>query len=153
MSFSHGDYHDDDDNYYDSNVRAEGVGMLSVTVFFTLIKEYTKKDLSSITFVSDNQELINRCNAHLQYIIPYPNETIKSEYDVTEQIYITASKCELKSSYHWVKGHQYDNTPTQGLSIVAQLNVEANRLAGDFQRDHGKCKISSKTKTKKDKSN
>ena len=62
-----------------NSLRAEGVGMLSVTVFFALIKEYTEKDLSSITFVSDNQELINRCNAHLQYIIPYPNETIKSE--------------------------------------------------------------------------
>ena len=93
--------------------------MLLVTVFFALIKEYTEKDLSSITFVSDNQERINRCNAPLQYIIPYPNETIKSEYDVTEQIYITASKYELKSSYHWVKGHQEDSSPTQELSIVA----------------------------------
>ena len=121
-----------------NSLRAEGVGMLSVTVFFALIKEYTGKELSSITFVSDNQELINRYNAHLQYIIPYPNETIKSEYNVTEQIYITASKYELKSSYHWVKGHQDDNTPTQELSIVAQLNVDSNRLAGDFQQDHGK---------------
>ena len=108
--------------------------MLSVIVFFALIKEYTEKDLSSITFVSDNQELINRCNAHLQYIIPYPNKTIKSEYDVTEQIYITASKYELKSSYHWVKGHQDDNMPTKELSIVVQLNVETDRLAGEFQK-------------------
>jgi len=105
---------------------------------FALIKEYTGRNLSSITFVSDNQELINRCNAHLQYVIPYPNETVKSEFDVTEQIYITASKYKLKPSYHWVKGHQDDNAPTNELSIMAQLNVEADRLAGDFQRDHGK---------------
>ena len=44
----------------------------------------------------------------------------------------------MKSSYHWVKVHQDDNTPTNELSIVAQLNVEADRLAGDLQRDHGK---------------
>ena len=74
--------------------------MLSVTVFFALIAEYTNRELSSLMFVSDNQELINRCNAHLQYIIPYPNETIKSEYNVTEQIYSTASKYNLKPSYH-----------------------------------------------------
>ena len=70
-------------------------------------------------FVSDNQELINCYNTHLQYIIPYPNETVKSEYDVTEQIYCTASKYKLKLSYHWVKGHQDDNTPTEELSIEA----------------------------------
>ena len=28
--------------------------------------------------------------------------------------------------------------PTKELSIAAQLNVEADRLAGDFQQDHGK---------------
>ena len=48
-----------------NSLRAEGVRMLSVTVFFALIKEYTGRNISSITFVSDNQELINRCNAHL----------------------------------------------------------------------------------------
>ena len=62
-----------------NSLQAEGVGMLSVTVFFVLITEYTQKELLSVMFVSDNQELINRCNAHLQYIIPYPNETIKLE--------------------------------------------------------------------------
>ena len=112
--------------------------MLSVTVFFALISKYTKNEPLMVMFVSDNQELINRCDAHLQYKIPFPNETVKSEYDVTEQIYITASKYKLKPSYHWVKGHQDDNAPTNELSIVAQLNVEADRLAGDFQQDYGK---------------
>ena len=79
--------------------------MLSVTVFFALISKYTKNEPLTVTFVSDNQELINRCDSHLQYKIPFPNKTIKSEYDVTEQIYCSASKYNLKSSYHWVKGH------------------------------------------------
>ena len=109
-----------------------GVGMLSVTVFFALIMKYTQKESLSITFISNNPELINCCNTHLQYIIPYLNETIKSEYDITEQIYCTASKYKLKLSYHWVKGHQDDNTLTKELSIMAQLNVEADRLEGEF---------------------
>ena len=115
-----------------NSLRAEGVGMLSVTVFFALTMENTLKEPLLVTFVSDNQELINRCNAHLQYIIPYPNDTVKLEYNVMEQIYCTASNYKLKPSYHWVKGHQDDNTPTEELSIVAQLNVEADSLAGEF---------------------
>ena len=108
-------------------------------LFFALKMEYTQKEPLLVTFVYDNQEIINHCNTHLQYIIPYQNKTVKLEYDVTEQIYCTTSKYKLKLSYHWVKCHQDDNnTPTEELSIVAQLNVERDRLAGEFQRDHGK---------------
>ena len=39
--------------------------------------------------------------------------------------------------YYWVKGHQDDNTPTEELSIVAQLNVEVDILTGEFQKYHG----------------
>ena len=106
--------------------------MLLVTVFFALIMEYTQKEPLLVTFVSNNQELINCCNAYLQYIIPYPNETVKSEYDITEQTYCTAPKYKLKPSYHQVKGHQDDNTPTEELSILAQLKLEADRLAEEF---------------------
>lgn len=91
--------------------------MLSVTVFFVLISKYTKNEPLMVTFVSDNQELINWCDAHLQYKIPFPNETIKSEYNVTEQIYCTESKYNLKASYHWVKGHQDNYTPTKNYQL------------------------------------
>jgi len=37
-------------------------------------------------FVSDNLELINRGHAHLAYDYPYPNTTLKSEFDLTKQI-------------------------------------------------------------------
>ena len=98
--------------------------MLSVTVFFALIMKYTNNGSLTVTFVSNNQELINRCDAHLQYIITYPNETIKLEYDVTEQIYCTTSKYKLEPPYHWVKGHQDDNTPTEELSIVNVKQID-----------------------------
>ena len=97
----------------------EGVGMLSATVFFALISEYTNNQLLTVTFISDNKELISRCDAHLQYKIHFPNKTIKSEYNSTEQIYCTALRYNLKASYHWVKGHQDNHTPTKELSIVA----------------------------------
>ena len=111
--------------------------MLLVTVFFALITKNMKNEPLTVTFVSNNQELINCCDAHLQYKIPFLSKTVKLEYNVTEQIYCTVLKYNLKPSYHWVKGHQDDNTPTKELSIVAQLNVEADRLAGEFQKHHG----------------
>ena len=100
--------------------------MLSATVFFALISEYINKGPLTITFVSDNEELINLCDADLQYKIQFPNETIESEYNVTKQNYCTALKYNLKASYYWVKGHQDDHAPTKELLIVAQLNIEAD---------------------------
>jgi hypothetical protein len=37
-----------------------------------------------IVFILDNSELIRRLKVHKQYDEPYPNETLKSEFDVTE---------------------------------------------------------------------
>jgi hypothetical protein len=42
-----------------------------------------------IVFISDNSELIRRLKVHKHYEEPFPNETLKSEFDVTEQIYRT----------------------------------------------------------------
>ena len=35
-----------------------------------------------------------------------------------------------------MKGHQDNNIPTKELSIMVHLNVEAGRLAGEFQKHH-----------------
>lgn len=75
---------------------------------------------------------------HLECIIPFPNETIKAKYDVTEQIYCTVTTYKLDASYHWVKGHQDDHTPVEELPIAAQLNVESDKLAGIYQEEHRK---------------
>jgi hypothetical protein len=39
-----------------------------------------------IVFISDNYELIRRLKVHKHYDEPYPNEKLKSKFDVTEQI-------------------------------------------------------------------
>jgi hypothetical protein len=72
-----------------NSLRAEGAGMLSVTMFIALIKHYLEIEIMKIVFISDNSELIRRLKVHKQYDEPYPNETLKSEFDVTEQIYRT----------------------------------------------------------------
>ena len=120
-----------------SSLRAEGYGMLAATVFMTLIGEYTNRKDICIQRISDNEELINRCKAHQTYIDTYPNAAVKGEYDITEQIDWTTRKHGIRGSYYWVKGHQDDNASAE-LSIEALLNIEADRLAGDFQEEEGK---------------
>ena len=84
----------------------------------------------------DNQELINRQNNHKEYTIPYPNATLKAEYDLTEHIYHTHREHNIKGSFSHVYGHQDNNTEFDKLPLDAQLNVEADALAEDYYLDN-----------------
>jgi hypothetical protein len=82
-----------------NSLRAEGVGMLSVTMFIALIIEYLKVEPMKILFIPDNLELIRRLQVHKHYEEPYPNETLKPEFDATEQIYKTTKIYGIKAAY------------------------------------------------------
>ena len=112
--------------------------MLTVTVFMSLILKFTGRDSATLVCISDNQELINRMTEHKNYKHPFPNETTKSEFDVTEQIYLTACEANINATYEWVRGHQDDRAPIKELPIKAQLNIKADALAGDFQWRKGR---------------
>jgi hypothetical protein len=120
-----------------NSLQAEGAGMLSVTMFIALIKHYLEIETMKIVFISDNSELIRRLKVHKQYDEPYPNETLKSEFDVTEQIYRTTTTYGIHSTYKWVRRHQ-DKNAAYDLEFEAQLNVDADKYAGDFQLANGK---------------
>jgi hypothetical protein len=45
---------------------------------------------------------------------------------------------EIHSIYKWVRGHQDKNTAYDDLELEAQLNVDADKYAGDFQLANGK---------------
>ena len=121
-----------------NSLRSEAAGMLSVTLFFALLTTYYEMESVDVTFVSDNLELINRSRNHLEYINPYPNTTLTSEYDLTEQIYLTHKAYNINAKFEHVKGHQDDKLEYHELPLKAQLNIDADHLAGLFQRDHGK---------------
>jgi hypothetical protein len=120
-----------------NSLRAEGAGTLSVTMFIALIKDYLEIETMKIVFISDNSELIRRLKVHKQYDGPYPNETLKSEFDVTEQRYRTTTTYGIHSIYKWVRGHQDKNAAYSDLVLEAQLNVDADKYAGDFQPQMG----------------
>ena len=85
---------------------------------------------------SDNLELINRSNEHLNYNNPYPNTTLLAKYDIIEQIYLTNKTYNIDASFQRVYGHQ--DTKIRGeISMEATLNVVADKLAGDYQDQLG----------------
>ena len=114
-----------------SSLRAEAVGLLSISLFIALMKKYSKRTNIKIVYVSDNLELINRNKEHLNYTDPYPNDTLVAEFDITEQIYLTNQTYNIKVSLQHVYRHQ--DTRSRGkLSAEAILNVEADRLAREY---------------------
>jgi NAD-dependent dihydropyrimidine dehydrogenase PreA subunit len=106
-------------------------------MFLSILCNYLEVPLFHVVCISDNAELIRRCKAHLQYKEPFPKETLRSEYDVTEQIYRTQAAHNIKATFYWVKGHQDNNKTYEELPLEAQLNIDADQLAGEFQDEYG----------------
>jgi len=73
-------------------------------------------------------KLINRGNAHLALDYPFPNTTLKSEFDLTEQIHRAHN---IKATFH--KTTKFDKLP-----LFAKLNIEADASAGLYQQEHAR---------------
>lgn len=71
-----------------NSLRAKTIGILLISLFIALLQS-TGIGMISLFIVTDNLELINRSNEHLNYTHPYPHNALKSEYHITEQIYLT----------------------------------------------------------------
>ena len=50
---------------------------------------------------------------------------------------MTNRENKIKAKYSLVKGHQDDTKSSEELSLLAQLNVEADALAGKLQDNFG----------------
>jgi hypothetical protein len=64
------------------------------------------------------------------------NATFLSGCDVVEAIVIQVEVAEMTVQYQYVKGHQDNKTPYKDLPFHAQLNVDADKLAGTYQLKH-----------------
>ena len=76
--------------------------------------------------------VITWLNNHKRYINPYPNTTLGAEFDLTEQIHLLHKEHTLPSYFRHVKGHQDRTTDYAKLDLPAQLNCDADQLAGRF---------------------
>ena len=89
-----------------SSLRAEAVGMLSISTFIALMAKHRNREDIKIVYVSDNLELIRRSKEHSNYTSPYPNNTLSAEYDITKQIYIMNKTYMINATFQHVYGHQ-----------------------------------------------
>ena len=70
-----------------SSLRAEAVGMLSISLFIALMVKHKKRTNIKGVYTSDNLHLINASKEHKKFERPYPNNTLSYKFDITEQIF------------------------------------------------------------------
>ena len=102
--------------------------MLSISVFVALIAKHRNPNNIKIKIVTDNLKLVNRSNAHLEYKHLYPNNTLKSEYNVTEQIFLINSAYKIVAMFHHVYCHQ-NSKSNRELTIKEKFNMKVDTLA------------------------
>ena len=66
-----------------------------------------------------------------------PNPTLEPDWDVLHEIKWTLKHQLAGGKLIHTKGHQDDRQKYDTLSLLAQLNVDADKLAGQYQEQHG----------------
>jgi hypothetical protein len=122
---------------YGSSFRAEAYGFLSVSRFLFRLHEFCGIQLEwCIQLMTDNLGLITRLEKFLPYPDPFPNVTLQPDWDVTNEILVTLKAMPIQTIFAHVKGHQDDHCPYDLLPLEAQLNVDADYEAGQYQMQH-----------------
>jgi hypothetical protein len=122
---------------YGSSFCAEGYGFLSITRFLVRLCEFCDiKPKWSIQMMTDNQGLITRITTSLPHDEPFPNLTLLSDWDVTNEISQSLCTFQREPILGHVKGHQDSHTHYDALPLDAQLNVDADTAAGAYQCMH-----------------
>ncbi len=120
-----------------SSYRAEGYGMLAILRFLVRLCEFCGSPPLGTEMFCDNLALVNRVTKRLRCTQWYPNETITSDWDIVQAIVSTLQLFPKCPDIKHVKGHQDDDTPYACLPLEAQLNVDADAAATEFQDSYG----------------
>ena len=145
--------------YKPTSYRAEGYGLLSYLRFLHHASLFTGLPIKGGVSGCDNISLVNNVNAKdvppddplakfgfddsvdpetLLSAANFSNRTMVSDWDVLTMITTTIDALKFPITIKHVKGHQDNHCTYETLPILAQLNVDADRLAGRFQRLYGK---------------
>ena len=128
-----------------SSLRIEADGMLSGSLCCSILADELKLPASKfrIRYICDNSSLINNCIDRLTYTVPFPNTTLRSEFDLIEEIYQTNKQHGIISQFEWQKGHLDDEIEEEELPLIAQLNVNADTIAKEWTKEKGEIFIDS----------
>ena len=121
----------------ESSHRAEGYGQLSLFVVLKTLFEFADIPFDTpIRYGCDNQGLLTRVRERQKYADLYPNATLATDWDIVEAINEYRQRFQNIKQEH-VKGHQDENAEFENLPHMVQLNVLADRYAGEYQEDEG----------------
>jgi hypothetical protein len=150
------------DQFMESNLlptERKAIKRVSLLHFFIHLFEYwnTPHDTFGV-IVRDNLSLINKVIA---FQSPFPTAALLDDYwapfdslptllsntspaaipapdwDVLNEIRHSLHELNFCPTFQHIKGHQDCDTPYKNLPLLAQLNVDADTAAGDFQSQHG----------------
>jgi hypothetical protein len=66
-----------------------------------------------------------------------PSATLAPIWDVLNEIRHSLHELNFRPTFQHIKGHQDRDTPYNNLPLLAQLNMDADTAAGNFQSQHG----------------
>ena len=126
--------------YSISSYRAESYGMLSFLRFLLHmvgIHGPPGQQLTPPHLVCDNLGLVTTVSRILTYPHIFPNTTMEPEWDCIAQILATMNHLDAQApTIAHIKGHQDERTPYEELSLLAQLNCDADTFANVFLQQH-----------------
>jgi hypothetical protein len=117
--------------------RAEGYGVLSAVCFVSRLQLFVSTTAPwSLRFTTDNKGLLIRIGQRQNYDASYANATLAPDWDLVEEIVTQLRRLPVQPLFSHVKGHQDNHFHYADLSLDAQLNVDADKLAGDFMSQY-----------------
>ena len=122
-----------------TSYRAEGYGLLSICRFLQGMRHQFGTNIQQCHVWCDNKTMVNRINNRPKDLDRiYPNEKLASEWDVLLEIWHSLLDYEEENhpTFSHVKGHQDRDKPYHKLSLQAQLNVDADKLADGYITDN-----------------
>ena len=127
--------------------RAECSGMLSLLRFLVRIGEYTQRvEVWSGKIGTDSKSMLEKLfgernlreQTELGVECLQELDVLTAEWDLLNEIQITLRQLQNVKLKH-VKGHQDATRDYQTLPIMAQLNINADEKAREYQREYGKA--------------
>ena len=119
-----------------SSYRAEGYGILSGCRFLIQFRHHHQiEEPWQLLFLCDNDSMLNKALEPQDLNRTFPNSTLDPDWDVVAEIWKAVHRLEgqhCRPTFQHIKGHQDDNTAYGRLSLKAQLNVDADRLADAY---------------------
>jgi ribonuclease HI len=117
-----------------TSYRAEGYGILSVFRFLKMARTQWG-DIGPCHLVCDNEALVKELNHQYDITKVQPNQTTIAEWDIISEIYEAKKEINETRIQH-IKGHADDHQQYERLTLLQQLNVDADRLANEYIQDN-----------------